>query len=136
MAQVERILTSRADRAWTDLLDCHGLALGADPRATSHGDAYGEVVARLLGMAVSSAALFPPVVVQVSRMPTRPDEAIASAASTGAAVLGRRLTAWASLLTCAMTHRAHLSDDDVSVFAEPYLEVCPEVTQLLASQCE
>jgi hypothetical protein len=72
VAQVQRLITSRADGDWTDLLDRHDLALRGDLRATSHGEGYGDVVSRLLGMAVTSAALFPPVVVQVSGMPARP----------------------------------------------------------------
>lgn len=132
VAQVERIITDRADNAGVDLLECHDLALCTDPRDTSRSEAYGEIVARLLGMAVSSAALFPPVVVQVTGMPAHP-EATYSAASAQAAVLGRRLTAWASLLTCALTYRAHLSQDDLFVFAEPYLEICPAVGLLLAA---
>jgi hypothetical protein len=83
-------------------------------------------------MAVSSAALFPPVVVQVTGMPAHP-EATYSAALEQEAVLGSRLTAWASLLTCALTYRAHPSEDDLFVFAEPYLEICPEVGLLLAA---
>ena len=132
VAQVEAVLTSAPESTLTDLIGCHDLALCADPRATTHGEAYGDVVARLLGMAVSSAALFPPVKVVVPGMSPRPDEMTGSAVSALAGGFGRRLTAWASLLTCAMTHRAHLSDDELSVFAEPYLAVCPEIERLLA----
>lgn len=136
VAQVEGVIRSCADTTLRDLLDCHDLALRADPRVTAHGGHYGEVVARLLGMAVSSPALFPPVLVGVSAMPPVTDEVIASAVLGRLPALaedfGRRVTVWASLLTCAMTHRALLSDDDLSVFAGPYLEVCPEIGRLLA----
>lgn len=90
----------------------------------------------LPGMAVSSPALFPPVLIAWSGLPPVTDEAIASAVSARLPALaegfGRRVTVFASLLACAMTHRALLSDDDVSVFVGPYLELCPEIGRLLA----
>ncbi|HEY8822136.1 MAG TPA: hypothetical protein VIM49_09370 [Dermatophilaceae bacterium] len=125
--QVEGVLRSSPGAALVDLLEAHDTAMSADVEATG----YGELVARLLGMAVSSAALFPLVVVQPIGMPTRPEDATGSAAESPAVVFGRRLTAWASLLTCAMTHRDHLSEDDLSVFARPYVKICPEIGRLV-----
>ncbi|MEO8517759.1 MAG: hypothetical protein ABI438_01165 [Dermatophilaceae bacterium] len=131
VAQVDAIFTSCPGAVLAGLLNAHDLALSADVRATSHGDAYADLFVRLVGMAVSSAALCLPVVVQVTGMPPCPDDStLASAASLGA-TFGHRLTLLASLLTCAITHRDHLSDEDLSVFVEPYLETCPEIGRLL-----
>ena len=131
VAQVDAVLTSCPDATLVDLLNAHDLALSAVARATSHGDAYADVYVRLLGMAVSSAALCPPVVVQPRGMPPCPDDSTASSAASLAATFGHRLTLLASLLTCAMTHHDHLSEEDLSVFAEPYLEICPEIGRLV-----
>lgn len=126
VAQVEEVLRSFPGTTLVDLLEAHDAAMSADTEATG----YGELVVRLIGMAVSTAALFPPVIVQSTGMPPRPDGATASAAASPELAFGRRLTAWASLLTCVMTHRDHLCDADLSLFARPYAEICPEIGRL------
>lgn len=97
---------SCADTTLSDLLDCHDLALRADLSVRAHGGHYGEVVARLVGMAVSSPALFPPVLIAVSGLPPVTDEAIASAVSARLPALAEDFDLGSAMLSLAAVRPA------------------------------
>ena len=106
VSQVEGVIRFCADTTLSDLLDCHDLALRADLSVRAHGGHYGEVVARLVGMAVSSPALFPPVLIAVSGLPPVTDEAIASAVSARLPALAEDFDLGSAMLSLAAVRPA------------------------------